>query len=278
MSNYVTLITQNGLAKLADAQVSGKTVKITHFAVGDGGGSGYKPTGQESRLKNEKHRARVDAVEADARNPHWIIVTGTIPANIGGFMIREVGMYSEDGTLIAIGNTPDSYKPNLSEGVSKDFHIKNVIELANASTVTLNIDPNVVVATRAWVSQQDEEILNPAAIAVNELVARMRAAELERERFNNQTLMQGQFGAYSDYPASRNGFFTDSPSIFFVSFGGYGQRNTTDYTVLLEVVSGDVGFIGELTVYDKAQNGFKVRATGVVNNLAVNWTIINKKG
>lgn len=154
MSNYSMILTKVGLAKVTNAQLTNENVLITHFVVGDGNGANYVPTQEMVALKNEKWRGTVSSVEIDKDNPHWIIVTGAIPAKDGGFMIREAGLIDKDGDLVAIGNTPETYKPLQTEGAAKDLILKQCIEVSNAANVTLQIDPTVIIASRDYVNNK----------------------------------------------------------------------------------------------------------------------------
>ncbi|MCL1701635.1 phage tail protein [Lysinibacillus sp. Bpr_S20] len=158
MSQYYTLLTPIGLAKVANAQVTQSTVAITQIAVGDGNGSSYAPSGKETTLKNEKWRGVVTSVSVDNSNPNWVVVDAILPGNIGGFTLREVGLFDSDGDLIAIGNYPDTYKPVVGDGSIMDLTIRTIIEVNNASSVTLKIDPNVIIASRPYVDGKVEEV------------------------------------------------------------------------------------------------------------------------
>ncbi|MGE7672990.1 phage tail protein [Lysinibacillus sp. NPDC094403] len=151
MSQYYTLLTPIGLAKVANAQVTQSTVAITQIAVGDGNAASYAPTGKETTLKNEKWRGAITSVSVDNSNPNWVVVDAILPGNIGGFTLREVGLFDIEGDLIAIGNYPDTYKPVVGDGSIMDLTIRTIIEVDNASSVTLKIDPNVIIASRPYV-------------------------------------------------------------------------------------------------------------------------------
>lgn len=160
MTQYYTLLTPIGLAKVANAQVTQSTVAITQIAVGDGNGSSYAPSGKETTLKNEKWRGAVTSVSVDNSNSNWVVVDAILPGNIGGFILREVGLFDSDGDLIAIGNYPDTYKPVVGDGSIMDLTIRTIIEVNNASSVTLKIDPNVIIASRPYVDGKIKEVMD----------------------------------------------------------------------------------------------------------------------
>ena len=153
--NYYTILTSYGKQALANAQASGTAVNITEFAVGDGNGSYYAPNETQTALKNEKYRAQINRITTDSANPNWVIVEGIIPADQGGFTIREIGIFDDAGNLVAIGNYPETYKPVLSQGAGNDMYIRFIMEVENVDSVQLKIDPAIVLASRKYV---DDEI------------------------------------------------------------------------------------------------------------------------
>jgi len=152
--NFFTLLTITGKAKVAAAIASGIPLAITQMALGDGGGAAVTPSENRAALIGEVNRGPANSLGVDPLNPNWVTVERIIAPEVGGWTIREVGLFDAAGDLIAYGNFPDSYKPQLAEGSGKELVIKVQIEVANASAVTLLIDPSVVLATRAYVDAQ----------------------------------------------------------------------------------------------------------------------------
>ena len=135
---FYTILTNIGKAKLANAQVMGKTVNLIEMAVGDGNGNYYEPTESQEELLNEVWRGNLNQITSDPNNPNWIILEAVIPTTDGGFTIREVGVFDDAGDMIAIGKYPETYKPALSEGAGKDLYVRMILEVSNVSSVTLN--------------------------------------------------------------------------------------------------------------------------------------------
>ncbi|XLM21028.1 phage tail protein, partial [Chromobacterium piscinae] len=98
-------------------------------------------------------------LSTDPANPNWIIAELVIPDEVGGFTIREVGVFDAAGALIAVGKFPESYKPVLADGANKQLYVRLIMEVSNAAAVTLQVDPSVVLATRATVDQRIAEEL-----------------------------------------------------------------------------------------------------------------------
>ncbi|EEW2730324.1 TPA: phage tail protein, partial [Escherichia coli] len=155
-TKFYTLLTDIGAAKLASAAALGVPLKIPHMAVGDGGGTLPTPDAKQTALVNEKRRAALNMLYIDPQNSSQIIAEQVIPENEGGWWIREVGLFDESGALIAVGNCPESYKPQLAEGSGRTQTVRMVLITSSTDNITLKIDPAVVLATRKYV---DDEVL-----------------------------------------------------------------------------------------------------------------------
>lgn len=156
MPQFYTLPTEIGQAKMANAIALGQTVNITHMAVGDGNGSLPTPDSDRETLVNEVRRAPINTSDTDDDNPNWIVVEQVIPPDVGGWTIREIGIFDDDGDLIGYGNYPETYKPVLSEGSGRTQTIRFVMEVSDTAAVTLKVDPSVVLATRQYVDSNIE--------------------------------------------------------------------------------------------------------------------------
>ncbi|WP_445620658.1 phage tail protein [Kushneria sp. Sum13] len=154
MSQFFTLLTKTGQGLLANAIAYGEPLTIATMAIGDGGGKLPTPDATVTRLVNEVRRGPINQNVVDDDNPNWTVVEQVLPADVGGWTIREVGLYDTDGNLIAYGNYPETYKPQLSEGSARTQTIRFVMEVTDTSAVTLRIDPSVVMASRQYVDDQ----------------------------------------------------------------------------------------------------------------------------
>ncbi|EPE3205493.1 phage tail protein [Cronobacter sakazakii] len=161
-TKFYTLLTDIGAAKLASAAALGVPLKITHMAVGDGGGTLLTPDAKQTALVNEKRRAALNMLYIDPQNSSQIIAEQVIPENEGGWWIREVGLFDESGALIAVGNCPESYKPQLAEGSGRTQTVRMVLITSSTDNIILKIDPAVVLATRQYVDQVATGMLKKA--------------------------------------------------------------------------------------------------------------------
>ena len=150
-NEFFTILTATGRNKLAAATATATPLTLTQMAVGDGdNGAYYSPTEAQTALKHEVWRGAINHLAVDANNPNWIVAELVIPDNVGGFYIREVGLFDSAGAMIAVGKFPESYKPTLAAGSNKQLYVRMILEVANTSAVTLLVDPSVVLATRQY--------------------------------------------------------------------------------------------------------------------------------
>jgi len=156
-AKFYTLLTDIGSAKLASAAALGVPLKITQMAVGDGGGVLPKPDARQTALVSENRRAALNMLYIDPQNGSQIIAEQVIPETEGGWWIREVGLFDETDALIAVGNCPESYKPQLAEGSGRTQTVRMVLITSSTDNITLKIDPAVVLATRRYV---DDKVMN----------------------------------------------------------------------------------------------------------------------
>lgn len=151
MADFFTLITNIGRTKIAAFASGGPAVQLTEVAVGDGlAGAYYTPTESQLSLKHEVWRSAINNITNPPGNPGHIIVDCVIPADVGGWTIREVGLFDAAGDLIGVGKYPESYKPALVSGVGKEVYLRPIFDVVNAAAITLLIDPAIVTATREY--------------------------------------------------------------------------------------------------------------------------------
>ncbi|EML9705286.1 tail fiber protein [Escherichia coli] len=155
---FKTVITDTGAKKLAQAAApDGKPVRLTHMAVGDGGGTLPTPDSKQTRLVHEVWRHTVNRVILDATHQSRIIAELVIPPETGGFWIREIGVFDEHGDLIAVGNTAESYKPAVAEGSGRAQTFRTILTVSSTATVALTVDNTMVMATVDYVDDKLKE-------------------------------------------------------------------------------------------------------------------------
>ena len=153
---YYAILTNQGAARLANATMLGSKLNLTQMAVGDANGVLPTPDPAQTKLINQKRIAPLNLLSIDPNNQSQIIAEQIIPENEGGFWIREIGLYDDEGVLIAVANCPETYKPQLQEGSGRTQTIRMILVVTNTEAITLKIDPSVVLATRKYV---DDEVL-----------------------------------------------------------------------------------------------------------------------
>ncbi|HCB7201232.1 phage tail protein [Escherichia marmotae] len=154
---YYAILTNQGAARLANATMLGSKLNLTQMAVGDANGVLPTPDPAQTKLINQKRIAPLNLLSVDPNNQNQIIAEQIIPENEGGFWIREIGLYDDEGVLIAVANCPETYKPQLQEGSGRTQTIRMILVVTNTEAITLKIDPSVVLATRKYVDDKISE-------------------------------------------------------------------------------------------------------------------------
>jgi len=155
---YYAILTNQGAARLANATMLGSKLNLTQMAVGDANGVLPTPDPEQTKLINQKRIAPLNLLSVDPNNQSQIIAEQIIPENEGGFWIREIGLYDDEGVLIAVANCPETYKPQLQEGSGRTQTIRMILVVTNTEAITLKIDPSVVLATRKYVDAKVLEL------------------------------------------------------------------------------------------------------------------------
>ncbi len=161
-SQYMAMLTAVGEAKLANATALGVNLNITQLGVGDANGAEPMPSRTQTALINERRRAPLNQLSIDPNNSAIIIAEQVIPEDIGGWWIREIGLYDEAGVLVAVANCPPTYKPELAQGSGRTQVVRLNLVTSSTQNIQLKIDPSVVLATRAYA---DSLVINHIAAA-----------------------------------------------------------------------------------------------------------------
>ncbi|EDI4727741.1 phage tail protein [Salmonella enterica subsp. enterica serovar Muenchen] len=155
---FKTIITDYGKQRLIAAMSPGGTkLTLTQMAVGDGGGNPTNPDTTSIALVNEVWRAAVNSVTVDKKHPNIIIVELLIPAEVGGFWVREAGIYDEFNKLVAICSLPASEKPLLEQGSGRAQTVRMTLIVSDTSIVNITIDSTTIMATNEYVDNSLEE-------------------------------------------------------------------------------------------------------------------------
>lgn len=153
-AQYFTVLTDYGTQAFAKALATNQPLRLSSFAVGDGNGQAVTPTADRTALVKETHRANVSAVSLDPRNNKQIIIELAIPEDVGGFYIREMGVFDSTNKLVAYANAPESFKPTLESGSGKVQVLRMILKISNSQAVTLSIDNSVIFVTRQQLTPQ----------------------------------------------------------------------------------------------------------------------------
>ena len=152
MSTFKSVVTTLGQARIAAAIAAGTDINITQLAVGDGNGKATTPVATQTKLVKEVYRTPLNSLKLDPSHGNWVIAEAVLSASVGGFWMREMGLFSSDGALIAVCNMADTYKPTLAEGSGRTQTLRMVIAVSNTEAISLLIDDSVIMATEQYVN------------------------------------------------------------------------------------------------------------------------------
>ncbi|HCJ8615393.1 TPA: phage tail protein [Escherichia coli] len=203
---YITVVTDKGAERITAALLpDGEKLKITHFAVGDGNGSIPTPSASQTALVHEVYRGEVSNIHADGDSTTRIIVEGIIPAGQGGFWVREIGLYDDQGVLIAVCSAPERYKPTPAEGATSVLNCQVHVVVSNTSAVQLKVLdnaflPDATTATRGLTilsnaTDSDDETKSATPKAVNAVRKQLPVVVTDiRDRTSGRVALPGMFG------------------------------------------------------------------------------------
>ncbi len=152
MSTFKSVVTTLGQARIAAAIAAGTDINITQLAVGDGNGKATTPVASQTKLVKEVYRTPLNSLKLDPSHGNWVIAEAVLSASVGGFWMREMGLFANDGALIAVCNMADTYKPTLAEGSGRTQTLRMVIAVSNTEAISLLIDDSVIMATEQYVN------------------------------------------------------------------------------------------------------------------------------
>lgn len=203
---YITVVTDKGAERITAALLpDGEKLKITHFAVGDGNGSIPTPNASQTALVHEVYRGEVSNIHADGDSTTRIIVEGIIPAGQGGFWVREIGLYDDQGVLIAVCSAPERYKPTPAEGATSVLNCQVHVVVSNTNAVQLKVLdnaflPDATTATRGLTilsnaTDSDDETKSATPKAVNAVRKQLPVVATDiRDRTSGRVALPGMFG------------------------------------------------------------------------------------
>ncbi|WP_096911111.1 MULTISPECIES: phage tail-collar fiber domain-containing protein [Acinetobacter] len=166
---YYSLFTEKGLALLREAIQNGTKLGITDMSFGDGNGVVPEPSASSVKLVNEVYKTQLNRLAPSSKNPNWLEADAVIPSAIGGFNIREVGLWAGN-VLVAYSNYPPTYKPSADQGTAQIKTIRIVLQIDNTANFELKIDASVVMATVQYVEDLQKKNLIQAE-SLDELLA-----------------------------------------------------------------------------------------------------------
>lgn len=251
-TKYFAILTNQGAARLANATALGTQLNITQMAVGDGNGTLPTPDPAQTKLINERRRKPLNSLAVDTNDASQIIAEQIIPENEGGFFIREIGLYDDDGILIAVANCPETYKPLLAEGSGRTQTIRMILVVSSTSAITLKIDPSVVLATRKYV---DDKVLELKVYVDDQMAKHIAATD-----------------PHTQYATKANPTFTGTPKAPTAAAGNNSTQLATTAFVqaaLVALINGAPATLDTLKEIAAAINNDPSFSTTINNALAL---------
>ena len=191
---FYTILTAAGKAKIANALPTGQKVNLTKMKFGDSNGAYYTPNENQTDLKNTVYECNITTVGVDEKNPNWITLTSVIPPEIGGFTIREIGVYDDTNTLIAVGKYPETYKPVLDNGSTKELYVKMTLEVSNTNSVELKVDPYIILATKGQVDEVDKRLSSQM-----DTIEQQKANQVDLDKINSKARLKSELIGLNDF-------------------------------------------------------------------------------
>ncbi|WP_333498475.1 phage tail protein [Kluyvera sp. CHPC 1.2972] len=251
-TKYFAILTNQGAARLANATALGTQLNITQMAVGDGNGTLPTPDPAQTKLISERRRKPLNSLAVDTNDASQIIAEQIIPENEGGFFIREIGLYDDDGILIAVANCPETYKPLLAEGSGRTQTIRMILVVSSTSAITLKIDPSVVLATRKYV---DDKVLELKVYVDDQMAKHIAATD-----------------PHTQYATKANPTFTGTPKAPTAAAGNNSTQLATTAFVqaaLVALINGAPATLDTLKEIAAAINNDPSFSTTINNALAL---------
>lgn len=151
---YFTVLTDVGKQKLAEAIANETALDFTEMAVGDSNGTSYEPTSDMTALKHVTYRAAIGSMKINAEDKNIMEFEFVVPASVGGFYIREAGLYSSDGTLIAISRLPEQYKADMAEGAGSSMTVRILVAISSDAQIYITVPASITYATQTYVAEE----------------------------------------------------------------------------------------------------------------------------
>lgn len=175
---YEAVVTDTGNALMMDAIANGRKVSIVNFAVGDGNGEYYRPETDMTELRNEVWRGDINSCKISEEAENILIVSAVCPGDVGGFTIREMGVFDGEGNMVAVCNCPATPKVTVTDGVVNEMRLEMEIALINGYALELLVDPNIVTATKKDVEEVWKKIMENGRVTIGTKDGEMEENEI----------------------------------------------------------------------------------------------------
>ena len=184
---FYTILTNIGKAQIANSGVMGSKVNFVKFKIGDGNDAYYEPTETQRDLIHTVYEGNITDIETDKENPNWMKINLMIPANVGGFTIREYGVFDADDRMLAVAKCAESYKPVAEDGSTKELILRMILAVSNTKNVNMELDPTLVFVTK----EELEDLKKSITASLNDLMYETAGGTGTAITLSMQPLKQG---------------------------------------------------------------------------------------
>ena len=273
--SYYSILTSIGKAQIANALTLGTKIDFVKMKVGDSNGSYYNPTESQTDLVHTVWEGSIGHVAIDEENPNWINIEVLIPPDVGGFMIREYGIFDANNNMLGIAKCPETYKPLPADGSTKELNMKFVLAVTNTSSVTLKIDPTILFAKKKDVDVVQNQVntiateMQNARGAFQNLKARLddsdsSLSDLANKKADNTdnariTTAKDVTGAINELKTKQNKFTEDANGKLLYNNAKVGATKASELT--LDAISGMIA----TNVQDGIAEAFQYASNGKGN-------------
>lgn len=157
MTEYNVKVTDIGVNTLLECINNGTVFPAVKMAVGDSNGSYYEPSYSQTDLVNKLYTANL---YAKGKRNGYLYFDLQLPPSVGGFTVREVGLFDNEDNLLAVSKYPETYKQQAEVTSNKTLLIEIQIQLSNEAFNNIIIDDSGNLITEDDLTEHEEVINN----------------------------------------------------------------------------------------------------------------------
>lgn len=244
---YYSILTNRGKELEAQSSATGKPVIIKDFVVGDGNGQAVKPDPAQTKLVREVYRNAISALQVSPDQANQFIAQLVLSENVGGFVVREVGLLTDAGELYSVANCAAIEKPENGVSINLQYRLavsetaSIELKVATGDGLFLRQDANLSDVKDAALSRKSLGLKGAAILDVGKAANTVAAGDDTRivnalQKNNNLSELTDKAKARSNLElktAAQKDVVTSKTDVTadrvlttgWMSLGGYGTDN-----------------------------------------------------